>query len=364
MQKTIRSKIASFASICLIVVIVVVQFINIFAEQYTLADDAKKYVTLQSKSKAETINQWLTTQGNIVDNLTKAITFMADTDHTKIEDYLLSNIDSNEAALEYYIANENDDCIYSAHHKVYDVNPKDRVWWQMAVKNEGVSFTDPYKDVASGDMIVSISEALVLNGVQYAIVADISIATLIESTTDMGENKNVQAFLLNPSGEVIVHNNKAFLPTEDKTTNLNKVLGFDLYKNPPAEMKDYDGNKKFLHVSTIDQTGWLFGVTENYSTIMNTLIFVTLRVVVCSLILIFISMVLMRVLVRKFLRPIQNLKDFVINHIIGAENNPKHKDEIAEIQFLITQLQEKFITTIKKTKSAVSEIHTETTSTE
>lgn len=364
MQKTIRSKIATFASIGLIVVILVIQLINIGAEQFTLSDDAKKYVTLESNSKAETINQWLTTQGNIIHNLKTAIFFMGETNHTKIEDFLLTNIDSNDAAIEYYIANENESCIYSAHHKVYDVDPKERIWWQMAVKNEGVNFTDPYKDAASGDMIISVSEAFILDGVQFAVVADISIQTLLESTTDLGKDKNIQAFLLKPSGEVITHENKAFLPTEDKTTNLHKKLGIDFSKTIPSKIKDYDGKTKFLHVSKIEQTGWLFGVVENYSDVMNTLIYVTLRVVACSLILIFLSIFGIRILIKKCLKPIQNLKDFVKNHIIGSDNTTVYKDEVEEIQYLIEQLQENFITTIRKTKTAVREIHEDTSSTD
>ena len=364
MKKTIRGNIALFASICIVIVVVVSGIVNVFSQRYTLTNDVQQYVTSQANSKAETVNQWLITQGSITHQLKLSIEHLGFDDIQAIQNYLESCFDDNQQAIEYYIANETDPYVYSAHHKRYDLDPKERNWWQMAVKQKGVIYTEPYKDVATNDITISIAEALKIKGKQFVVVSDISINKLLELATATEDNKYVQIFLLTESGDVITHPNKEFLPTDKKTTNLCEKLGIKLNSKSPTMIKDYDGKEKFIHLTPIKSTNWVLGVTESKDKLNASLFdFIKRLYIICS-ILIIMAAITIRSLIKRFLRPIQTLKEFVANKIIGIENVPVFKKETAEILFLIEQIQENFISTIQNTQSAVVKIHSDATNTE
>lgn len=365
MKRTIRGNIALFASISIVIVLVASGFINVLSQRYTLTNDVKEYVTSQANAKAETINQWLINQGNITHQLKLSIEHIGSDDIKTIENYLESCLDSNQQAIEYYIANETDPYLYSAHHKRYDINPKERNWWQMAIKQKGVIYTEPYQDAAAtNDITISIAEALEIKGKQFVVLSDISLNKLLEIATATDSNKYIQVFLLTNSGDVITHPNKDFLPTDKKSTNLYKTLGIKLGSKSPSTIKDYDGKEKLIHLSPVSSTNWVLGVTESKDKINLSLLNLIKQVaIICSILVILVGFAI-RSLIKRFLRPIQTLKEFVENKIVGTENVPVFKKETAEIAFLIEQIQANFISTIQNTQSAVVEIHGDASNTE
>lgn len=363
MKKTIRGNIAFFACMCLVISLIANQLINIASHQKTIATTTYELIASQTVNKAESINEWLTTQKHIIEQMKVSLELVNISNPAKLQNYLSACMKSNENAIEYYIANENDPFIYSSHHKKYKEDPKKRIWWQQAVEHKEVIFTDPYLDIATNKMVISIAAPLTLNEIQHVIVMDISIDTIV-NLVKSNQYDDMEAFLLNASGDVITHSHDKFLPTDKGTTNLCEKLGIDLAKKTPNEMKDYDGKSKYIHTTKIPQTGWILGVTRDKSAIMVVLRRVIVRVLILCTFLTALAAIAVRLLLKRFLKPIEDFKEFVIISIVGKENVPEYKSETAEIQFLTEQLQEKFIQTIQKTQSAVTSIHSDVTATE
>lgn len=361
MLKTIKSKIAMISSLCIIIILTGCQLINLLSQYHTLENDSIKYVKMQSCAKAETISKWLSVQTQIVHQMKVAIEQNGNTNQQDLENYLLACSFLNPDALEYYIANENEKCIHSAHHEIFDTDPASRVWWQMAVKSQDVIITAPYVDAATGDMVISVAEPLKLKGIQYVILVDISLRTIIKSINTLCEEQNIQAFLLNANGDVIVHPESSFLPAESKTTNLCDVLKKDLLNTEYSKIKDQNGLTQYLALHKVEQTGWIFGVEQGEKEITDRLLQLLLQTGIYTAVLILLSFFLIKRLTGRSLKPVDALKDFVIQSIIGKENNPVHKNEVCEIQFLIEQLQSSVIETIHQTKDAVKGIQDDTT---
>ncbi|SES73272.1 methyl-accepting chemotaxis protein [[Clostridium] polysaccharolyticum] len=363
MKKTIRNRITLYTCICLISVIIAAEILNVFSQHLNLVKDANQFVTSQADLKAESTDKWLTSQKNIVIQLKSALEYINTTDLKSIKNYLSFAFQYNHLANEYFIANENDPYIYGTHSGDFNADPKQRIWWKMAIKKQDVIFTEPYQDLATNDMIISIAAPLKLKGIQYVILMDISIKELVKLATET-KTKSVQAFLINRTGEVITHENKAFLPKEDSATNLCDKLHVDLINSSPSVIKDYNGQKKFIHTAKIENTGWILGFTENQSVVWNNLLKIILQVCIVCTILILIASFLIQLLLKKSLKPIDTLKSFVIQNVIGKENTVTYNDEVAEIAYLIDQIQSKFIDTIQKTQTAVGSIHEDTALTE
>ncbi len=364
MRKTIRGKICLCISCILLFSLIICQLLNILSQKFTLSQDAHNYLNLQCEAKASYINQWIRIQTTYVNNLTATITHMNMTDVNDQIQFLHNSIKINPDALNYYIANENDKYSYSADGKSLDVNHKERDWWKQAVNQKQLIYTSPYRDLASEQMIFSLAKPFTLNQVQYVILVDISLDTLIKTFSKKQQDVQIDRFLLDQSGQVIYHSNKNFLPTGDKQTKLCDILGIDMYKKNVTEIKDYDGKKKFMQTYVLPKTGWLLGVTEEESVIYSMLYKVIVRLIVFCILVMLASFFIIKKLTKSCLQPMDNLKAFVSSSIIGDVNMPVFKNEIQEIKYLIEQLEENFITTIRHTRHSVKDIHNGSTNIE
>ena len=76
------------------------------------------------------------------------------------------------------------------------------------------------------------------------------------------------------------------------------------------------------------------------------------------MILIVIVTIVMIGSVSRSLKPMENMKLFIRDKVIGRENCKKQKNEVQEIQYLIGELEEKFIGVIRQTREEADSIHT------
>jgi len=233
---------------------------------------------------------------------------------------------------------------------------KDRPWYQSAVATQGVSFTIPYLDVNSNSMVISISEAIKINGNQYIVVADILLDEIVDMVNSITKG-NAEGFLTDSEGEVIVHKDPKLLPTEQGTVNLNEKLGQKLSDIKGNTVKNIDGKEAFIGVGKVATTGWQLGVTEDSSIYYNDINEIAMRAIVAFVVLLLISVISSSLILRAILVPITKLKKFVKESVISEEHNKRlYKNEMQEFEFLAQEMQEKFVGTVHQTKDAVDTI--------
>lgn len=349
--KTIRGGIFRYTIISVMIVIVLAEiFSGMLSKQY-MVQDVKTQLKTEAKTEAEVISAWLKDQGDIVSNMCLAISYMNDTDHEKLMDYLEVNLAENKSALMYYICFEYDKSVNPADHSSLDLDPTERGWWKAAIAENGLIYTEPYTDFATGQMIVTIAKPLKVNGEQAVILADITIDELVAMTKSFMMDDTLEAFLLAADNSVITHNNKEYLPTEKGNTILSDVLSIDLQSEDVSIVKDYDGTKKYVSVGTIAATGWKLGVMQATDVVKKKTSSNALLLIVAAIILtagvglsLFLSLGVK-------LRPLRRIKAFVEEKVVGPENCEPQKNEVEEINYLIGQLEEKFIATIQQTQT-------------
>lgn len=361
---TIRGRIAVFVTICMAVVILLTILANVVTARSAMVRDAENLLTEEADGNAAVINGWLKQEGNTVNTMKNALAVMDRDDTDAIMDYLEVNLNENENALMYYCCFGYDGGVLPADHSKLDLDPTTRDWWKQAISEDGLIYTEPYTDFATGQMVVSIAEPLTIGGEQAVLLADITIDRLIEIVQNISADPSIQTFLLAEDGSVITHTNKDFFPKEDGNTILTDKVKIDINAQKAFVFTDYDGQKKYGDIGNIDVTGWKLGVTQNEKVINAQIRKNLVFPLVMDIVLLGVTVSLLNLVIGKMLRPMDSMKQFVKERVIGQEHGKTHGNEVEEIKYLIGELEERFIATIRKTKQESSTIQDKMTTTD
>ncbi len=346
---TIRGNITMFVAACTAIIILVMSVAGAMSIRNIMVTDAKVLLEREADSNSQVINEWIHEQGTIVTTMTDTLAYMNTKDTEVIMDYLATNLAQNEYALMYYCCFGYDKGVYPADHSELDLDPTTRSWWQDAVATGDIIYTAPYVDFATGQMIVSIAKPLTIQGEQAVVLADITIDKLIVMTQGISTDESTQTFLLAGDNSVITHVNTEYLPKESGNTILTDVVELDLDKEGATTFKDYDGQKKYVAVQEVEITGWKLGISRDASVIQSEIQKNLLLPIMLGIVLLVVSMVLLYIVITNMLKPMNNMKTFVKETVIGESESDK-TSEVKEIQYLIEQLEARFIATIRQTK--------------
>lgn len=177
----------------------------------------------EAQTNAEVMNEWLKKQGDVVHTIRNTLAFMDTKDKQDIMDYLENCLAENDAALMYYCCFGYNGGVLPADHSDLALDPSTRDWWAQALEADGLIYTEPYVDFATGQMIVSIAEPMTIQGEQAMMLADITIDKLIDLTKGISSDSSIETFLLTDNGDVITHNNEEFLPDEDGSSESHRI---------------------------------------------------------------------------------------------------------------------------------------------
>lgn len=355
MRKTIKGKITVQTIMYLLVALVICELVSVVTLNANMTSQSKLYINAEAQTNAGVVNEWLIEQGNIAHTITNAVAFMNTKDPDTIMNYLEKNLSENKDALMYYVCFGYDGGVLPADHSKLDLDPTTRDWWKQAIAKNGLIYTAPYKDFASGNMIVTVAEPLKIQGEQAVFLADITLETLTNQVKKVSADENLQGFLLDADGAVVSHENEDFLPKEEGNTILSDALNTDVCN--VSELRDYDGRTKFVSTASVDATGWTFGVTEDKAVITKQIARNVIIVIALGLVMLIVVAVMTAVSVRKSLAPMETMKKFVKEKVIGTQICHKQKNEIEEIRYLIQEMEDKFIGVIRQTKAESDNIH-------
>lgn len=355
MRKTIKGKITVQTIMYLLVALVICELVSVVTLNANMTSQSKLYINAEAQTNAGVVNEWLIEQGNIAHTITNAVAFMNTKDPDTIMNYLEKNLSENKDALMYYVCFGYDGGVLPADHSKLDLDPTTRDWWKQAIAKNGLIYTAPYKDFASGNMIVTVAEPLKIQGEQAVFLADITLETLTNQVKKVSADENLQGFLLDADGAVVSHENQDFLPKEEGNTILSDALNTDVCN--VSELRDYDGRMKFVSTASVDATGWTFGVTEDKAVITKQIARNVIIVIALGLVMLIVVTVMTAVSVRKSLAPMETMKKFVKEKVIGTQICHKQKNEIEEIRYLIQEMEDKFIGVIRQTKAESDNIH-------
>lgn len=347
---SIKGSIILYVALSTILIIAVTGVINSIVLSDALKTSEHSVLSTEAESTSDIIDEWLVGQANVVETMKSALENMDKEDTKAIMDFLEANLANNDNALMYYCCFGYNGGVLPADHSSLDLDPTTRSWWTDALSKGGLIYTAPYTDFATGQMIISIAVPCKIDGEQAVVLADITIDNLIEIVKNVSTDESIQTFLLAEDNSVITHENEAYLPKEEGNTVLTDMLQIDLESNDISTFTDYDGVRKYCIVRTVENTGWKMGITQSTSVIGNKVSSNLVFPLATDIILLVLSIIVLNIVVSVMLKPLGELKKFVKEKVIGNQNCKPEKSEVKEISYLKSELENRVISTIRKTQ--------------
>ncbi|KZZ83883.1 hypothetical protein AS29_014115 [Bacillus sp. SJS] len=207
-------------------------------------------------------------------------------------------------------------------------NPTEREWYKEAIANKGESIiTSPYKDEATGKMVVTIASALTDGSGVMAM--DIDLAVLAKSTLDTKIGNKGYPSILDQNGKIVVH------PTLKAGEKLDKSISEPIFKSEKGSFSyTFKGSNKSMMFETSEQTGWKVLGTIDTAEFTEQSAPILLNMIIVIVIFIVVGTVFNYFTIRSIVRPIRILSDVarqVSEGDLTEKVNVKSKDELGQL---------------------------------
>ena len=366
MFKTIRGTLTSTVIIIVAVAMIVLAFTSLMISGANLDKSAREGLQAKANQHAEEINTWLTGEKNMTESIRGAIMSLG-TDNPAREDMskiLIATATGRDQLLNIYIGNEKKEFLQLDPNATTDpdYDPTARGWYKAAKEAKATIVTDPYMDVLIGGMCVTVATPIYFNDQLWGVIgADYTLDTIAQITNDAANDDGTYGFLVDSTGNYVIHPNSAWMPGEDVATAVSQVLPdvAPIVSAPGSEVitaTDYDDTKTYFATGVVKSGNWVFGIAALYSTVIGPLNIILFASIGITLVTIALVIILMLSLVKKNLRPMENMEQFVIDNLIEDESSLKNIKEVERIRILIDVLKDRFLTTIDRTRDESSMI--------
>ena len=248
------------------------------------SDSSNRHINEAARSSvsdfASRIEAWLELEEQKVTDIADDVGYEKyDTERREeMYDFLLNKVSSMPEMYALYVGcPDNFACFSDGWVPDPDYIITDRQWYIDAAKADSAIVTDPYVDVSTGKMVVTIAKAVrdKSGAVTSVVAADMFLDELQEITAQCKYTESGYASLISSVGSVIIHKNEEFIPYVDEAENEITSQYSDTFSGKTAEKteggftsyncKDYDGKEKLVVASEIPAANWTFTFTMDTS---------------------------------------------------------------------------------------------------
>ena len=363
-NSSMKSKLWTSFLLMLIVPSVIVGVLSYHYAQKVVENEFNESATSSMNSMDEIVTTFFTP-------LLKNVDYLAETlDATKVAVVENSNIGVSEEiskALESFKATHDDlSLVYIAtENGVYinapasmknpdDYDPRTREWYQKAMEHKGEAIISaPYTSLATGTLVVTVAETT-KDG--HGVVAfNVELDTIKNFASQIKIGTSGYAFIADEKRNIVYH------PELDEGSEMPNENQYEkLYKQDSGTFSyTFNGKQKEMFFTTNDLTGWKLAGTM-YSSEINDRAFPILQNTIIILIAsIIIGSVLILLIVRSLIRPIQSLVH-TANKIAEGDFTQKvqvkSKDEIGKLGNSFNGMISNLEGMIKKIKQTIEHL--------
>lgn len=364
--KTIKGRLTTAVIVIVALAILVTASIIIGISSSISTGELKNNLQLEADKYANSINSWIEKEKGLNDGTGSSIEALAanEMDEKHLKQIVVSHAEGRGDLLNLYYGTTDKLFVQSSPDATtpegYD--PTQRGWYQLAEKSKTTVVTDPYMDVLIGGMCITVATPVYKDGELIGVVgADFTLDTITGIVNSVPYDEGEYGFLVDASGNYVIHENADFLPGEDKVTTVSDAMSdiSGIISNPGSEIlktKDYNGKTCYFVTAVIDGCGWMLGLAQPKGNVTGSIYRNIFLSIVIAIIAIVIANIIMSNLISQQLKPLEVMKSFIREKIIGVENLVAHGTEVEEINYLINELETNFIDTIIKTRDESSHI--------
>lgn len=360
MLKTIKGKLTVAAILLVTAAMLVSTGIIVSTAGRNLSRQGTSQLQLNSGKYANSINNWIAYEKGLNVAGAKALEALPDDsyDRDHVQQVVTTEAAGRSELLNLYYGMEDKVHIQMDPDAVppegYD--PTQRGWYKAAKEAGTTIVTDPYMDVLIGGMCITIASPVYRNGQLAGVLgADFTLDYITEVVNSIPYDKGEYGFLIDAAGNYIMHENEKFLPGEDSATAVSSAMPdlMPIITAPESSIllaKDYDGEKNYFVTSPIEDCGWLLGLAMPKGNVTRTVTGLIIISAVTLVIAIIAVIIIMSGLIGQQLAPMENMKAFITEKIIGDSSADKSKSEVEQIGYLLSELETRIIDTIHATK--------------
>lgn len=358
--RTIKGRLTLAVILIVVAVVIVSASVIVGASSKKLTGELTAELQINADKFANSINSWIEMEKGM--NAAGAAAFAAlpdgSYDREHIQKIVTTEAEGHPEFLNLYYGMEDKQHIQMDPNATvpegYD--PTARGWYKAAKAAGTTIVTDPYMDVLIGGMCITIATPVYRNGQLVGVLgADFTLDYIMDVVNSIPYDKGEYGFMVDASGNYITHENQAYLPGDEVATSVLSVMPAisSIISNPGSAViltKDYDSEKNYMATSIIDGCGWSLGLALPESNVKGTAYRLIATSLLIALIAIVAAVIIMTKLIGAQLAPMEDMKSFVKEKVIGEDNVESTGSEVDEIRYLLTELENRVIDTIHKTK--------------
>ncbi|MDR7857009.1 methyl-accepting chemotaxis protein [Tissierella sp.] len=355
----LKGKLLLFTTLICIFSILLISIINYSISVKKLEATMNEVVEIKAQYTAQEMDKWLGIQKN---NLTATLNVILHNNNH--EAYymksLMKKITADNPDNFYYVGYNNKETYLGADVSLPpDFDVTTRPWYVGAMGTEDFFITEPYIDVVSNDIVITVSKQFKTNsGMKGVIGTDISISYLVDlvATSDYGEGS--YAFLIDDNGNILTHLNDEFKPNKDGSFikedeilegKISSLMGKDNLKLRDRELKDFDGMERVFFFGNVEESNWTVGVAVTSDSVLGSVNRVILLTVIAAVVVLLIAILASLYISNNITKPIKDsvkIAESISNLKLSIEIEEKdlnRKDEMG-------QMYKSFKLTVEKLK--------------
>jgi len=313
----IRTKFSIASAIVVFIVISFLAFSTYFLVKGTLEQKTKAYITDNTILLSSSISNWLVgkksqmsiLQSELQNNFSNDnFQYQLENPSLKTDFLLMFGTLSHERGLRSNNPNR--------------INPpeidfRERDWYKLGAENRGISFTAPYVDAATKELLLSVVAPINVAGQLKGVIGgDLSLNAIAKSVNTISFNGTGVAFIADGSGNIITHQNKTL---NGKSTN-------SIYKQSPKNSNkllevDHDGITQILYFKKLDESSgldWYVGVVLEKDLVYESLATFTFTTLIFAIFSIALCVFILRKLAKHLLSPLTDLEHAITEVASGG----------------------------------------------
>ncbi len=360
---SISTKVAFALFIAIIIVFSITGFLINSYTKSILVDSVEENVSTSSDAIADQVNSMFAEKETIVRQVAtnQEILKYLNTAQSREEattnpyyDGVLKSLDeivkTDEAVAMVWVASNKANFLVGSNNVVSDssFDIKSRPWYEQAVKEDDVFFTEPYMDEVFGKIILSAMKPIKEGGNTVGIVAiDIFLDELPQLMQSYKMGENGYSFLLSSDGTILYHPDSELI-LEQKLPELSGEIGNVGKKmvegKKGLELTKVNDGLEYIGYSQVPTTDWSVGASipqeEALSSLSTFTYMMGLYFAVACLILIVLVFFLLKRMLREIPQVTNVMEQLALGNLSEGKLESKSKDEIGQLVTSANQLNQ------------------------
>ncbi|WP_165149041.1 methyl-accepting chemotaxis protein, partial [Marinitoga sp. 38H-ov] len=275
-MKSIKNQIIFILIITSLIPLLLLTLNNSYKLYNTKLNNAKDYLELSTHSRAETIIEYFNPIIDLINLLSKNENIMGVLENNNNERIAVLNefeniIDIYSDFEWIYIGLKDKTTLIKPDDNMEGYDPTSRPWYIKAINNPNkVIISDPYPDVKTGDILLTLSKAVINKegNLIGAIAIDLNIKNLVSKFFENKMYDDEVPYIINKEGITLVH--------EDSSKWGLDVKSQDFFKNATSDFGvikyNYDGINKLAFYHKLPKLEWTIYTGIPESTIKNAIL--------------------------------------------------------------------------------------------